>query len=375
MEQMAAQEQLEMVDMIPEGEEIPFGQDSLKFGQFGAMQQPEEDYDHLQPQPPQETPQYNTMMRNMQRVMMGEAEETGWGTKALTPVCEEREDELHRQRQEDEALAAAERAAERAAANEAARRQKAAAAEQERLAAEQQRIAEEQRKRLAARHRDLSQSAGVSRGSEMERDGEVGLPSRRGPKGSYGVENRPVGAGAAVGRRAASAGTSRGARDPSPSGARGRRDPSPSMVRGRLNSAGAENRRSGSASRTRKSNMNGAPPPLPRKDPLPAAAKGHTYSRAVYQAGRQGGGGAVTKSSKSRPSSAPNSSKVRQGVANATTASSLQKRRQSQHAQGGGDAEDAGKAALQDLLKTYKSKAERELSGGGPRKPLKARYM
>ena len=63
------------------------------------------------------------------------------------------------------------------------------------------------------------------------------------------------------------------------------------------------------------------------------------------------------------------------GVAQATTASSMQKRRAAQQRDLAENGEDAGKAALQDLLKTYKNKAERELSGGpSTRRPLRARY-
>jgi len=105
---------------------------------------------------------------------------------------------------------------------------------------------------------------------------------------------------------------------------------------------------------------------MPRKDPLPAAAR--QYSRAGRGVTSRGPG-------KTRPSSAPNTKARTNGVM-AATASSGAKRRQSVQAMVD-NVEDSGKAALNELLKTYKTKAERELAGGGGsiiRQPLKARY-
>jgi len=367
---------------IPEGEEvIPYGQDSLKFGQFAEMQaeaqmeaggmneeeyqnyQQEDEYGESQqfqhtPMPPENSVQYNSMVMRQQRVLMGEDEETGWGTRMLTPVSEEREEELLKQKREDEALAAAERAADRAAEKEREARE----AREEML-----------RRQRAAPSRDL---AGPNRVIQAESHSRYPADdaSQRGRRvrDYAGVENRPL-QGSIRARdpspnnraRAVSAGKSRES-----SSSSGKRDPSPS---GRTRTLSAGGVRAGSANRARPA---GAPPAMPRKDTTvgnqgPSRQQTSSgYSRAVYQAGN------VTKtngnkSKNTRPSSAPNS-KPRTGVANATTASSLSKRRAQQSALN--SAGDVGKSALQDLLKSYKSKAERELSGGS-RKPLKARYV
>jgi len=394
-----AQEEMMMPanEVIPEGEEIPFGQDSLKTYQMQQQMQnndygDDDDFEHddedlsMMPQHPSEDPKFNSCVVAMQRVMMGESEETGWGTKLLSPVNEERQEEILRQQKEDEALAAAERAAERAAKEQAERHAREAKERAERDA-ERQRIVNARNQSAGASraavnpvHQESSMhsSAGPSTGQEADLP-----PGRRMTNNYTGVESRdivhrpsrvvrsnnPAGSTAA-GKRAVSAGASR--RDPSPN-ARGRRDPSPSGVR-RGNSTGVENKRSGSAPRTRK--VAGAPPAMPRKEALPVAAT-RQYSRTVYQAGKQTNSlpRKASTSARGRPSSAPNS-KPRQGVASATTASSLQKRRAAQaQREIAENAEDSGKAALQDLLKTYKTKAERELSGGpSTRKPLRARY-
>merc|ERR1711924_526851 len=133
----------------------------------------------------------------------------------------------------------------------------------------------------------------------------------------------------------------------------------------------------GSAGRQRvkKTQATGAPPPLPRKDPLPMAAR--PYSSGKVRASNVRG-----SIGKVRPSSAPLSNqkssanalahvnaKPRMGVAAATTASSSAKRRggaaMHAHTNQNDATGDEGRAALQELLRTYKNKAERELSTVG----------
>jgi len=246
----------------------------------------------------------------MQRVLVGQAEETQWGTKMLTPVCEEREEEMMRQKREDEILVAAERAAERAAAATAARRQQAVHSGGMNSSSDADALP------ARRRVRDYTQPPGPSEANSSIRGAAAAPPSSQTRVKDTGTS----------GRRANSAGPTR--RDPSPSGRQvkgsgygGNRDPSPNG-RGRPRSAtdGPSNRtqRAGSAGpRTRKAAQPGMPP-LPRKDPLPAAAR--QYSKA-------GRAVASSRGTKPRPSSAPNS-KVRTGVAQATTASSSAKRRQ-----------------------------------------------
>lgn len=383
-ELLAMQEHMHGGDMggwVGEGEPIPeWGRDSLQF----------EDDSFNEPQPPPEELKYNSMMVNMKRVMVGEVQETNWGTKMLTPVSEEREEELQRQQQEDDVLKAKERASERAASAQRVRQHAVAAASA-----------------------NLSQSAGPSsRATTDEADSrgvDASLPARR----SRYTTDQPTRGRDLTGDLSSSdkpmAGTIRPnsgsrTRDPSPSGRGGRslsagaartataasttttattttkkkegaRDASPGMRRPRsatatqpkaseVKRANAENRvRSGSAGANRaKINRQGAPPPLPRKDPLPAAARQNNYSRT-------GRSGPSRGRASGRPNSAPNG-KGRQGVASATTASSSAKRRQAANGE-----EDAGKAALHELLKTYKTKAEKELATGNMvRQPLRARY-
>jgi len=86
-----------------------------------------------------------------------------------------------------------------------------------------------------------------------------------------------------------------------------------------------------------------------------------------YSSGKVRPSKANPSSGKVRPSSAPlsNQAKPRMGVAAATTASSSAKRRggaMHAHTNQNDATGDEGRAALQELLRTCKSKAERELS-------------
>lgn len=82
--------------------------DSLQF-----MQQPDG------PVPPFGDAKYNTMIAINQRLMVGEVDETQWGTKVLTPVCEERSHELEKEKKQFASVLAQERASMRAKEHQA----------------------------------------------------------------------------------------------------------------------------------------------------------------------------------------------------------------------------------------------------------------
>merc|ERR1711959_689170 len=122
------EEEEEEMGAYAEEEEIPFGRDSLTFAQG--------DLNQAEGMAQRSDAQYNTMVMNMQKVMMGEVVETSWGTKLLTPVSEEREEDLSRARREDEALAASDKAASRVRDRHRATAAAAAVAQARELAVE-----------------------------------------------------------------------------------------------------------------------------------------------------------------------------------------------------------------------------------------------
>jgi len=199
---------------------LPFGRDSMELrGLLAAANAP---------LPTEEQAQYSSLVDDMQKIMAGEVQQTEWGTKMLTPVTEETEEVLHRERLEDEKAAAAEKAAARAREYERLKRSKKASP---------------------------ADSTDASPGSRRVRDyaspgyGEV--PRGRTPQSSRELPKS---------KRASSAGRSRTSRDPSPR--RAKEEP-----------VGKNATRTGSASGTRKTPKETTPPKLPpRKEGLPPAA-------------------------------------------------------------------------------------------------------
>lgn len=163
--------------------------------------------------PPFGDAKYNTMIAINQRLMVGEVDETQWGTKLLTPVCEERMADLLKEKKQFASVLAQERAQSRAKEHQA------------KLSQQKQRDADNASSQLPPRRRV----------KDMGTDGSGAKKPTTKSKSS----------------RANSAGKSR----PSSSASAGSRP------------------RSAMASKKDKSFM----PPIPqrskRKDPLPAAAK------------------------------------------------------------------------------------------------------
>jgi len=71
------------------------------------------------PVPPFGDAKYNTMIAINQRLMVGDVDETQWGTKLLTPVCEERSHEIEKEKKQFASVLAQERASMRAKEHQA----------------------------------------------------------------------------------------------------------------------------------------------------------------------------------------------------------------------------------------------------------------
>jgi len=227
-----------------------WGRDSLKMGEMG---QPAE-------VPAQMDPKYNSMIAINHRLMIGEVDETQWGTKMLTPVCEERAQDLDRERKETQHLLAAERANTRAREHAAKQAQLQAARE----AAEAS--------NLPARRRVRDMAPESCEGPSK---------SRNSGSGSKSSSKSTTGAKSSTGRRATSAGKARPSSATVSKGSTIRDSTPPSQrPRSALSASSARNQRTKTGvSKRDKSFMPPIPQRTKRKDPLPAAAKAGGKSR------------------------------------------------------------------------------------------------